>query len=166
MDVPQDAHCIPRVLQPELGVVPRLGDGDTAGENPPACALNLEAINKEYPTLRGTKCCPCTLAKLGAPKPHHGPQISQRLCLCCREPPMSPTCSIPVGIKATGRWGGGRGARRKGMVLGRELAQPFPWPQDQHQATSLLHLSLPSPSSPRRPLCHPHLRSRCCSPYL
>lgn len=46
------------------------------------------------------------------------------------------------------------------------LVQPFLWPQGQHQATSPLHLSQLSPSSPLRPLYHPHLRPRCCSPYL
>lgn len=50
----------PRALQPELGFVPQVRDGDTTAENPSLWALNLEAINKSTPHFGGCSVDPAS----------------------------------------------------------------------------------------------------------
>lgn len=84
--------------QPELGFVPRLSDGDTTGENPPPCALSLEAINKSTPRFGGPSADPATQQSWVPQSPAAVPELSSTPALAA----ASPSCSIPAGMKATG----------------------------------------------------------------
>lgn len=63
-----ERHIVPRALQPELGFVPQVRDGDTTAENPAVWALNLEAINKSTPHFGGASKAECLPALLWSPR--------------------------------------------------------------------------------------------------
>ena len=80
--------------------------------------------------------------------------------------PKEPRLQQPSRHQGNGETVEWKRSQEKGNGAGGEFAQPFPWPQGQHQITSPCHLSVPSPASPPRPPCHLQLRPCCCSPYL
>lgn len=141
MDVPQDRHCIPRAQLPELGVVPRLGDGDTTGENPPPCALNLEAINKSTPRFGRPPADPAPQQSWVPQSPTTVPKFPSASVFAAVSPQQASSAASRL---ASGQWGDSevaKGLGKREWCWG-DLAQPFPWPQGQHQAMSPLHLSL------------------------
>lgn len=147
MDVPRDTRCIPRASQPELGFVPWLGDGDTTRENPPPCALNLEAINKSTPHFGGPSADPAPRQSWVPQSPATDPEFPSTSAFAAASPQQAPSAASHLASRQRGDGEVVEGPGERERCWG-DLAQTFLSPQGQHQATSPHCLSLLSPSSP------------------